>query len=72
MITIKSSSGVLVRFQLIGMRGHPEFRALESIYECDDPACCGCGCPVFCNRYAYLPEEVSETLLRHVELHHAS
>jgi hypothetical protein len=70
-IIMKSSSGALVRFQLLGMRNHPEFHALESIYECDDPACCGCGCPVFCDRYAY-PEEVSEALLCHVELHHAS
>jgi hypothetical protein len=70
-IIMRSSSGVLVRFQLMGIH-RPGFHALESIYECDDPACCGCGCPVFCNRYAYLPDEVSEALLFHVELHHAS
>jgi hypothetical protein len=70
-ITMKSSSGVLVRFSLMAIRDHPAFHAFESIYECDDPACCGCGCPVFSGRYAYLPEEVAEALLRHVEMHHA-
>jgi hypothetical protein len=69
---MQSSSGVIVRFNLVGIRDDSAFQALESIYECDDPACCGCGCPVFTNRYAYLPEEVAEALLRHVEMHHAS
>jgi hypothetical protein len=70
-ITMKSSSGVLVRFNLTALRNDPGFHALESIYECDDPACCGCGCPVFSGRYAYLPDDVAEALFRHVELHHA-
>ena len=71
-ITMKSSSGVLVQFSLMVIRDHPAFHAFESIYECDDPVCCGCGCPVFSGRYAYLPDEIAETLLRHVEMHHAS